>query len=88
MTATPGIGSSTTSTKKVSTAGVLDGFLARTFFRAFFAPRFRLALARCFLGVARTTVRFAGLFRADLEGLRALRRAIDFRFRAAGCFFR
>jgi hypothetical protein len=46
------------------------------------------ALAGRFLGVALATVRFAGRFGSNLEGLRALRRAIDFRFRTAGRFFR
>jgi hypothetical protein len=62
-----------------SIAGVIGGFTAFPLFRAFL-PRFSLGLARCFLGVARATVRFAGPFRADLEGLRALRRAIAFAF--------
>ena len=68
--------------------GVLGGFTALTLFRAFFAPRLSLALAKRFLGMALATVRFAGLPRADLEGLRALRRVIDFPFRTAGRFFR
>jgi hypothetical protein len=67
---------------------VLGGFITRTFFRAFFAPRLSLALAERLRGVALATVRFAGLFRAALEGLPALRRAIDFPFRTAGRFFR
>jgi hypothetical protein len=46
------------------------------------------SLAERLRGVALATVRFAGLFRANLEGLRALRRAIDFPFRAVGRFFR
>jgi hypothetical protein len=71
-----------------SIAGVIGGFTTFTLFRAFFAPRFTLALARCFLGAARVTVRFAGLFRADLEGFRTLRRVIDFAFGTAGRFFR
>jgi hypothetical protein len=73
-----------------SIAGEIGGFTTFVLFRAFFGPRFTLALASCFLGVARATVRFAGLFRADLEGLRALWRVIDFafRFRTAGRFFR
>jgi hypothetical protein len=53
---------------------VLGGFITRTFFRAFFAPRLSLALAERLRGVALATVRFAGLFRAALEGLPALRR--------------
>jgi hypothetical protein len=89
MTATPGIGSSITSTTTVSTTGVLGGdFTALALFRAFVAPRLRLALPGLFLRVAFTAVRFAILFRARLEGLRALRRAIDVRFRTAGRFFR
>ncbi len=74
----------------VSTAGVLGGFTALTLFRAFLAPRLSLALAGRLLGAALATFRFAGPFRADFEGLRALRRAIDFafRFRTAGRFFR
>jgi hypothetical protein len=68
----------------VSTAAVLGGFTALTLFRAFFAPRLSLR----FLGIALATVRFAGLPRADLEGLRALRRAVDFPFRTVGRFFR
>jgi len=40
-----------------SIAGVIGGFTTFTLFRACFVPRFSLALARCFLGVARTTVR-------------------------------
>ena len=74
----------------VSTTGVLGGLPALTFFRAFFAPPLRLALAGRLRGVALATVRFTGRFREDLEGLRALPRAIDFafRFRTAGRFFR
>ena len=74
----------------VSTTGVVGGFTALTFFRAFFAPPLSFALAERLLAVALVTIRFAGLFRADLEGLRALRRAIDFAFRCrtAGRFFR
>jgi hypothetical protein len=87
MTVTPGTGSSITSTTTVSTTGVVSGFITRTFFRGFFAPRLSLAAERL-RGVALATVRFAGLFRADLEGLRALRRAIDFPFRVVGRFFR
>jgi hypothetical protein len=87
-TVTPGTGSSITSTTTVSTAGVLGGFTALTLFRAFFAPRLSLALAKRFLGAALATMRFAGLPRADLEGLRALRRAVGFAFRAVGRFFR
>ena len=67
---------------------MLGGFTALTLFRAFFAPRLSLALAKRFLGAALATVRFAGLPRADLEGLRALRRAVDFPFRTVGRFFR
>ena len=67
---------------------VLGGFITRTFFRAFFAPRLSLALAKRFLGIALATVRFADLPCADLEGLRALRRAVDFPFRTVGRFFR
>jgi hypothetical protein len=67
---------------------VLGGFIALTLFRAFFAPRLSLALAERFLGIALATVRFAGLARAGLEGLRALRRAVDFPFRTGGRFFR
>ncbi len=76
-TATPGIGSSTTSTTSVSTVGALARFTALTFFRVFFAPPLGLALAVRLRGVAFATVRFTGLFRADLEGFRALRRTID-----------
>ena len=86
-TVTPGTGSSITSTT-VSIAAVLGGFIALTFYRAFFAPRLSLALAECFLGIALATVRFAGPFRVDLDGFRALRRAIDFPFRTVGRFFR
>jgi hypothetical protein len=71
----------------VSTARVLGGFLAFTFFRAFFATSLSLALAKRFLGVALATVRFTALLRADLEGLRALRRAVGFPFRPVGRFF-
>jgi hypothetical protein len=67
---------------------VLGGFITRTFFRAFFAPRLSLALAKRLLGVALATVRFAGRLRADVDGLRVLWRAIDFPFRAVGRFFR
>ena len=88
MTVTPATGSSITSTTTVSTTGVLGGFTALTFFRAFLAPRLSLALAKRLLGVALDTVRFAGLLRADLEGLRALRRAIDLPFCTVGRFFR
>jgi hypothetical protein len=87
-TATPGIGSSITSTTAVSTVGVFGDLTALTLFRTFFAPPLSLALGKPFLGAALATVRFAGLFRADLEGLRALRRVIDFAFRTAGRFFR
>jgi hypothetical protein len=74
----------------VSTAGVISGFTALTLFRAFFALDLSLALARRFLGAALAILRFAGLFRADLGGLRAVRRVTDFpfRFRTAGRFFR
>jgi hypothetical protein len=72
----------------VSTAGVLGGFIALTLFRAFFAAGLPFALAKRFLGATLATMRFAGLARADLEGLRALRRVIDFPFRTAGRFFR
>ena len=72
----------------VSTTVVLGGFLARTFVRAVFAPPLSLVLAGRLRGVVRATVRFAGFFRAALEGLRALRRVIKFRFRTAGRFFR
>jgi hypothetical protein len=41
------------------------GFTALTLFRAFFAPRLGLALAKRFLGAALATMRFAGLPRAD-----------------------
>jgi hypothetical protein len=83
-------GSSTPSTTTVSTTGVLGGFTALTLFRAFFAPGLSLALAGRFLGTALAILRFAGLFRADLGGLRAVRRVTDFpfRFRTAGRFFR
>jgi hypothetical protein len=67
---------------------VLGGFLALTFFRAFFAPPLSLALAGRLRGVALAAIRFAGLFRADLEGLRALRRAVGFPFRTVRRFFR
>ncbi len=68
-------------TTTVSITGMLGCFVAVTFFRAtFFAPRLSLPLARLFLGVAFAAARFAGLFRAGLVGLRALRRAIDFLF--------
>ncbi len=69
---------------------MLSGFNALTLFRAFFAPRLSLALAGRFLGAVLATVRVAGLPRADLEGLRALRRAIvfAFRFRTVGRFYR
>ena len=53
-----------------STAEVTGGFTTFTLFRVFFAPRLNLALAKRFLGAALATVRFADLFRADLEGLR------------------
>jgi hypothetical protein len=68
---------------------MLGVFLALTFFRAFFAPPLSLALATRLRGVALATDRFAGLFGADLEGLRALRRDTDFAFRflTAGRFF-
>jgi hypothetical protein len=67
---------------------VLGGFIALTFFRAFFATGLRFALALPLRGVAPATVRFAVLFRADFEGLRDLRRAVGFRFRTGGRFFR
>jgi hypothetical protein len=87
-TATPGIGPSITSTTAVSTVGVLGGFTTFTLFRAFFATGLRFALAIPLRGVALATVRFAVLFRADFEGLRDLRRAVGFRLRTAGRFFR
>jgi hypothetical protein len=87
-TVTPGTGSSITSTTTVSTAGVLGGFTALTLLRAFFAPRLSLALAERSRGVALAAVRFAVPFPADLEGLRALRRAVNFPFRTVGRFFR
>jgi hypothetical protein len=71
-----------------SIAGVIGGFTTFTLFRAFFAPRLSLALAGRLRGVALATMRFAGLFDADLEDLRALRRAIGLAFRAAVRFFR
>ena len=43
----------------------MNSFTALTIFRAFFAPRLSLALAKRFLGIALATVRFAGLPRAD-----------------------
>jgi hypothetical protein len=58
------------------------------FFRDFFAPRLSFALAGRFLGIAWLRSVFAGLFRADVEGLRALRRAIGFLFRIVARFFR
>jgi hypothetical protein len=69
---------------------VLGGFLASTFFRAFFAPRLSFAFATRLRGVALPTGRITFLFRACPESFRALRRAIDFafRFRTAGRFFR
>jgi hypothetical protein len=67
---------------------VIGGFTTFTLFRAFFAPRLTLALAKRFLGIALTVVRFAGLLRADLEGLRALPRAVGFPLRAVCRFFR
>jgi hypothetical protein len=73
---------------KGSTAEVTGGFSAFTFFRAFFAPRLSLASAGRFLGAVLAIFRFAVLTRADLGGLRTLRRAIDFPFRAVGRFFR
>jgi hypothetical protein len=87
-TATPGTGSSTTSTTTVSTVGALGRFLALTFFRAFVAPRLSLAFAKALRGAGLAILRFAGLFRADLDGLRALGRAADFPFRAVRRFFR
>jgi hypothetical protein len=70
----------------VSTAGVLGGFTALTLFRAFLAPGLSLALARRFLGAAPAILRLAVFPRADLGGLRVLRRVTDFpfRFRTAG----
>jgi hypothetical protein len=67
---------------------VIGGFTTFTLFRTFFAPRLTLALAKRFLGIALATDRFAGLFRADLEGLRPLRRGVDFAFPAVCRFFR
>ncbi len=72
----------------VSTARVIGGFAIFTLSRAFFAPGLSFALAGRLRGIALATIRFTGLFRTDLEGLRALRRAIDFLFRTAGRFFR
>ena len=71
-----------------SIAGEIGGFTTFVLFRDFFAAGFSFALAKLFLGLAFATIRFTGLFRADLEDLRALRRVTDFAFRAAGRFFR
>jgi hypothetical protein len=79
-TATPGIGYSTTSTTTVSTTGVLGSFFPLTFFQAFSAPPLSLALAIRLHGVALATVRFSGLFRADLEDLRAEGALLTFLF--------
>jgi hypothetical protein len=72
-----------------SIAGEIGGFTTFVLFRDFFAAGFSFALAKLFLGLA-FAARFTGRFREDLEGLRALPRAIDFalRFRTAGRFFR
>jgi hypothetical protein len=70
-----------------STAGEIGGCTTFVLFRDFFAAGFSFALAKLFLGLA-FAARFTGLFRADLEAFRALRRVIDFRFRTAGRFFR
>jgi hypothetical protein len=48
----------------------------------------KLSLSQTFPWIALATARFAGLPRAGLEGLRALRRAVDFPFRTVGRFFR
>jgi len=71
-----------------SIAGEIGGFTTFVLFRDSFVPGLSLALAKLFLGLALATVRFAGLPRAGLEDLRALRRAVDFRFRTVGRFFR
>jgi hypothetical protein len=86
-TVTPGTGSSITSTVRVSTLGLLGGFIDLSFFRAaFFATtRLDLALAERFLGVGFATVRFAVFARADFEALRVL---VDFPFRTVAGFFR
>jgi hypothetical protein len=67
---------------------VLGGSATFTLFRAFFAPGLSLALAERFLGTALAILRFAALPRADLEGLRVLRRAVDLPFRTVARFFR
>jgi hypothetical protein len=89
-TVTPGTGSSITSTVRVSTAGLLGGFIDLPFFRAtFFAPTsLGLALVERFLGVGFATVRLAAFARADFEALRVLPRAVDFPFRTVARFFR
>jgi len=88
-TVTPGTGFSITSTVRVSTAGLLGGFIDLPFFRAtFFAPTsLGLALAEGFLGVGFATVRFTAFARADFEALRVLPRAVDFPFRTVARFF-
>jgi hypothetical protein len=89
-TVTPGTGSSITSTVRVSTAGLLGGFIDLLFFRAtFFAlTSLGLALAERFLGVGLATVRFTAFARGDFEALRVLPRAVDFPFRTVAGFFR
>jgi hypothetical protein len=89
-TVTPDAGSSITSTVRVSTAGLLGGFIDLLFFRAtFFAPTsLGLALAERFLVVDFATVRFAVFARADFEALRVRPRPVDFPFRTVDRFFR
>jgi hypothetical protein len=70
-----------------SIAGEIGGFTTFVLFRDFFAAGFSFALAKLFLGLA-FAARFTGRFREDLEGLRALPRAIGFPFRTVGRFFR
>jgi len=67
---------------------MIGGSATFTLFRAFFAPGLSLALAKRLLGVALAILRFAGLPRADLGGLRVLWRAVDFPFRTVRRFFR
>jgi hypothetical protein len=75
---------------RVSTAGLLGGFIDLLFFRAtFFAPTsLGLALAERFLVVGFATVRFAIFARADIEALRVRPRPVDFPFRTVDRFFR
>lgn len=71
-----------------SIAGEIGGFTTFVLFRDFFAAGFSLALAKRFLGTALAILRFAGLPRADLGGLRVLWCAGDFPFCTARRFFR